>query len=248
MHRSGTSCLAGSLQQAGVYLGDVKTENWDNPKGNRENKRLMQLQESVLQSNGGSWANPPEEVAWEPGQYSQLCDLLAEYRPHPLWGFKDPRSLFTFSGLEDCIGRMYLVGTFRNPKSVAASLVKRQQDPRWGSEGKGPPYEFWLQLWNQYNKKLISLWEEKQFPIIDFDLDDEGYRKALHEILRYLGLPEKRYRTTILGGLAGLRRDSREERKSEFFVPSLRSEVSRNTDGLPEDVLETYRRLQQIAR
>ena len=41
MHRSGTSCLAGSLQQAGLELGDVFTSNPFNKKGNREHRDVM---------------------------------------------------------------------------------------------------------------------------------------------------------------------------------------------------------------
>jgi len=37
MHRSGTSCLAGSLQELGLYLGEVYDQNPHNPRGNREN-------------------------------------------------------------------------------------------------------------------------------------------------------------------------------------------------------------------
>ncbi len=38
MHRSGTSCLAGSLQQGGMYLGDVYEHSPHNIKGNRGNQ------------------------------------------------------------------------------------------------------------------------------------------------------------------------------------------------------------------
>jgi len=38
MHRSGTSCLAGCLEEAGLYLGDVNLKAGFNKKGNRENR------------------------------------------------------------------------------------------------------------------------------------------------------------------------------------------------------------------
>ena len=50
MHRSGTSCLAGSLQQQGVYLGEVHEWNPHNLKGNRENPHIMALNEGLLGS------------------------------------------------------------------------------------------------------------------------------------------------------------------------------------------------------
>ena len=63
MHRSGTSVLAGSLQEAGLVLGDVVTQAPHNKKGNRENRAIMFMQEDLLQSNGGSWDNPPKNGA-----------------------------------------------------------------------------------------------------------------------------------------------------------------------------------------
>jgi len=37
MHRSGTSCLAGCLQAAGLISGEVNIQAMYNAKGNREN-------------------------------------------------------------------------------------------------------------------------------------------------------------------------------------------------------------------
>ena len=39
MHRSGTSCLTGSLQDKGLYLGQVSQRGTFNKKGNRERWR-----------------------------------------------------------------------------------------------------------------------------------------------------------------------------------------------------------------
>ena len=36
MHRSGTSCLAGSLEQQGLFLGETNTRGPFNLRGNRE--------------------------------------------------------------------------------------------------------------------------------------------------------------------------------------------------------------------
>jgi len=63
MHRSGTSCLTGLLEDAGVPLGDVQKENPHNPLGNQENLRIMHLHDAVLAANGGSWDAPPAEPA-----------------------------------------------------------------------------------------------------------------------------------------------------------------------------------------
>lgn len=58
MHRSGTSCLTGLLQQTGLELGDVVTEAPHNKKGNRENLDIMRLNDDVLAHSRGSWDRP----------------------------------------------------------------------------------------------------------------------------------------------------------------------------------------------
>ena len=54
MHRSGTSCLAGSLQEAGIYLGDVVTSAAHNQKGNRENVHSMMMCWAIVVGRGMS--------------------------------------------------------------------------------------------------------------------------------------------------------------------------------------------------
>src|SRR5439155_26061425 len=90
MHRSGTSWLTGSLEEAGLYLGDVRTESKHNPKGNRESEVLQNLHESVLEDNGGSWRKPKWPNVWSDERRAELKRYIAQV-DHKLWGFKDPR-------------------------------------------------------------------------------------------------------------------------------------------------------------
>ena len=59
MHRSGTSCLTGSLQEAGLSLGDCHTWNPHNLRGNRENQAFVDLHDDILKANHGAWDAPP---------------------------------------------------------------------------------------------------------------------------------------------------------------------------------------------
>src|SRR5919109_2739213 len=133
MHRSGTSSLAGSLQQHGVHLGKVFEENVFNKKGNRENAEIMKLNNDVLAANGGSWHNPPLEVHWNQELAESRNAIITTFieSQSPFWGFKDPRSLLTFDfwmeGLEGI--NVSLVGSYRNPLLVAKSLYARNKMP-----------------------------------------------------------------------------------------------------------------------
>src|SRR6266576_5199367 len=92
MHRSGTSCLAGSLEQQGLFLGEVNTSAPFNRRGNRERFDVMNLQEEILEASGGSWSSPPAVVEWQEEHVERAQRILAEHAGQPVWGFKDPRT------------------------------------------------------------------------------------------------------------------------------------------------------------
>jgi hypothetical protein len=98
MHRSGTSCLTGSLQEAGLYLGAINESAPNNAKGNRENLAIMDLQNEVLAASGGAWDRPPDAVVWSAEHKARRDALIATYPADRIWGFKDPRTLLTLEG------------------------------------------------------------------------------------------------------------------------------------------------------
>ena len=179
MHRSGTSCLTGSLEQAGLYLGNVNRKAPYNLKGNNENRAIMDLNDSVLSENGASWDNPPDTVARWPGELKQLRDqLLSAYPEGQIIGFKDPRTLFTLEGWLEALPGARLVGTFRHPLAVARSLEARNNFTLERSLG----------LWYAYNSRLLKLKENNDFPLICFDWPADKYSAALHSICNRLNL------------------------------------------------------------
>jgi hypothetical protein len=178
MHRSGTSCLAGSLQESGLELGDVVTQARHNPKGNRENLRIMKLHDAVLAANGGAWDEPPARVCWTDAQRRDRDAIMDDYVGVARWGFKDPRTLLTLDGWLEVLERVRFVGSLRHPRAVATSLQRRN----------GGPLGRWLDLWAVYNERLLALHEQQAFPIVDFGVDDATYREALRLVIDQLGL------------------------------------------------------------
>jgi len=178
MHRSGTSSLAGSLEEAGLYLGDVQTDNPWNTKGNREHLEIMHLHDAVLEASGGSWDQPPPVVKWNDSHRRRRDEIIAGYAGHDRWGFKDPRTLLTIDGWLDVLPRRELVGTFRDPIPVAESLMRRG-----GGDLAG-----WVELWVTYNTRLLDLHAHLGFPLVDFDLEPAVYQRRLSEIAEQLGL------------------------------------------------------------
>jgi tetratricopeptide (TPR) repeat protein len=149
MHRSGTSCLAGSLQAAGLPGGEVVKYANDNLKGNRENLLIMQLNDQVLAHNDGRWDNPPTTMNYTTQHQQKRDKLIQELNSQfPVWMFKDPRTALTFPFWQEGIPNLQLIGTFRYPLKVAMSLYQRQAISIPLREG--------IKLWIHYNNLILK--------------------------------------------------------------------------------------------
>ncbi|MFH1795024.1 MAG: hypothetical protein ABIK36_17810 [Pseudomonadota bacterium] len=218
MHRSGTSCLAGCLQAAGLFLAEVKTHSTHNKKGNRENIAVMHLNDEVLASNGGSWRNPPASVVWSGSQLAkgkQVAKAIAWEGP---WGFKDPRTLPTLDGWVSILGKVEIAASCRHPLAVAQSLNRR--DPTLSiDEG--------LQLWQAYNERLVGVAARLPIRLIDYDRSGETYLDAVVRIARDLALPEP-------------------EAAARFYDDDLRHQAIDEARSIPPSLAHTYARLQEL--
>ncbi len=125
MHRSGTSCLAGCLQEAGLELGDVVERAPHNPKGNRENLAIRSLNDDVLAYSNGAWDQPPENLRWTRGHRRRRDEIISGYAEFSPWGFKDPRTVLTLPFCGEVLPHLLFAGTFRHPMAVAGSLAWR---------------------------------------------------------------------------------------------------------------------------
>lgn len=183
MHRSGTSCLAGMLRQYGLFLGDVSQKSRFNPKGNQESWEVRDIDEQLLNAQGGSWYHPVE-VKTIPSLLSLRILRFRRQMENQLkpWGIKDPRLLFCMDAWRLLPDR--LVGTFRHPATVKESLVQRnkeKQDPITISD--------WEALWFQYNRQLVDLYCRQPFPVVDFDWEEQRYQRMVALIAGWLNLP-----------------------------------------------------------
>lgn len=218
MHRSGTSCLTGSLQEAGLHLGDCHTWNPHNLKGNRENQDIVDINDKVLADNDGAWDEPPERSLWNEGHRDMARELFQGYAEHPLFGFKDPRTLLVLDGWKAMFPDMRFIGIFRHPNAVVQSLDKRS----------GMPREKGLALWYEYNRRLLRQYREQPFPILCFDDESEAFQDKLQAVLKALGFE--------VGDWAG-----------EFYDGVLRSDREDTDTPLPWVIRRLYRKLQRLA-
>ena len=179
MHRSGTSMLTGTLQEAGLVLGDVVTEAPHNRKGNRESLPIRSLHDDLLVSAGGDWRSPPEMVVWRPVHRLLRDALIERFTNQPIWGFKDPRSLLCLEGWLEALPQLEAVAIVRHPLEVAVSLQLRDRMPL--VEG--------VALWESYNRRLLHWIEKLGCPLLVFEPDSELMKQQLASVLKSLDLP-----------------------------------------------------------
>jgi hypothetical protein len=216
MHRSGTSCLTGTLQEAGLFLGDCHTWNKHNERGNRENQKFVDLHDDILKANGGAWDAPPARVIWSAEHIARAKELLADHTGEPNFGFKDPRALLAIDGWKAVFPAIEFVGIYRHPNAVAKSLQKRSSKSREES----------LRLWYAYNRILYKEYKKKPFPILNFDDDEEV-------------LDEKIFR---VAGEMGFAHQSGEEK---FYTADLKHNDAAGGPSLPWKVGRLYNKLKK---
>ena len=219
MHRSGTSCLAGCLEEAGLFLGDVNTSARFNEKGNRENFSAMEIHDAVLADAGAAWDSPPASPAsWSNTSQEKLASVIGSYPVDKIWGLKDPRLLFVMDGWRK-LASPRLVGTFRHPGEVAESLQRRAKS--WNQPmGDARAHDLWM----RYNQRLLEERAETAFPIVRYP--DRDYIRKVQGICDDLGLnPPQTF---------------------SFFDDDLRHHESPATE-IPTALRETWNELNDVA-
>ena len=167
MHRSGTSLLAGSLEAAGLSLGEVNNAAPFNRKGNKENESIRDLNDALLAASGAAWNRPPgRQAPWSRDDEERARSLVGPYlaakRP---WGFKDPRTVWTVEGWLRLLPHARPVGVFRHPSLVVQSLMARSGDLAIDADHA-------LRLWCAYNAELLRLQGEHGFPMLHFGTEE----------------------------------------------------------------------------
>ena len=185
MHRSGTSLLTGSLEAAGLHLGEVNNAARYNPKGNKENESIRRFHNGLMSRYGTAWDRPPKhQIQWTPADEKRARVLVEPYfhaaRP---WGFKDPRTVWTIEGWLRIVRGARMIAVFRHPSLVVRSLGARRRSI-------GPDDA--LRLWCAYNCEIVRLQGKYGFPVLHFGSGRAlraEFINPLTSFARSMGLP-----------------------------------------------------------
>jgi hypothetical protein len=218
MHRSGTSCLAGSLQERGLFLGQVHESNPYNRKGNRENQTIMDMNDEILLYNNAAWNRPPtRKLIWNDVHSRIREHIISEFNAvnSIFWGFKDPRTLLTLNFWLSGLNEWKFIGAVRHPILVAKSLQSRN----------GYEINQGLELWLAYNMRLLYLLKQNAFPVISFDVNPDEYRYKVEMAAKQIGLTDKN-----LGA-------------NDFYDGELISQLQVGKYDLPDNIRTVYERI-----
>jgi len=139
-HRSASSLVAKALHEAGVNMGDELLSGLpDNPEGHFEDMDFLKKNVELL--GGNIWNDVDRELT-----DADTSALIAAKNVHPLWGWKDPRTVLTIEKYYAHLDDPIIIGLFRKPELVAKSMARRgdisEQDA--------------LALAKAYNRKIID--------------------------------------------------------------------------------------------
>jgi hypothetical protein len=243
MHRSGTSAITRGMQALGVYLGDDFLDPQpDNPTGYWEDINIFEINERLLGVFGLRWEDVGliNDDLWQDTEVDALREeaieyLGAKFTSHPLWGFKDPRTIRLLPFWQPILQALGVdesyVLAIRNPRSVADSLKQRQ-----GIDAVTAHL-----LWLIYLVPNLSKIANRPFIVADYDLVMADPCSQLERIANELKIPlNEASRTGI------------EKFANEFLDPALRhsffdaSEFERDLN-LPPLSREAYLWLRRLA-
>jgi hypothetical protein len=135
MHRSGTSSFVGLAARLGAALGsDLLEANEFNPRGYGEHRRVVEIHDRFLGSQGLAWDSPRRPAGFEGAAADEARGalrelLLREFAAAPLFAVKDPRLCRLLPLWQPVLASLEVrpawVLLLRHPLEIAASLERR---------------------------------------------------------------------------------------------------------------------------
>ncbi|MBS0488142.1 MAG: sulfotransferase [Proteobacteria bacterium] len=160
MHRSGTSVLARTLNLLGIAVGDneslLPAHPTDNPSGYWERSDIVACHDEFLAAGGYSWSRVAGfsasdlglavRQALEKRLRQSIAQLDRSGRP---WLVKDPRLCLLVSQWLPLFDQIACVVAVRDPRDVAASILRERLRGAYTSN-------FLLMLWEKYLRTAMS--------------------------------------------------------------------------------------------
>lgn len=189
--RSGTSLTMRLLNILGVEIGDqqdlLPPLDGDNSHGYWEPRWMIDLNDEILSTLGGTWWRPlPLQGGWErqaelePLRERARVLLQQKFGSATLWGWKDPRTTLTLPFWKELVADIRYVICLRNPADAISSIQRRPEpDLSIGA---------WSDLWLEYAARALSETQGHTREFIFYEDYFHHGKKQIDRLASFLGL------------------------------------------------------------
>ena len=186
MHRSGTSLLARTLHELGLYCGEdneLLPAAPDNIFGFFERRDVKEVNDQLLQENGFSWNAlvdfDPLELNFESIDKfkQQAFKIIKELNKNGSWFIKDPRCCLLYTHWLSLLQEAKIIFVYRHPSDIANSLKLRNN----------LPVSIGLALWEKYMRSLF-LFARDEIIFVNFHNLINDCQNELSKLIKNLDL------------------------------------------------------------
>jgi hypothetical protein len=186
MHRSGTSCVTGSLVLAGAtagYNSELTGVSVENPNGFWERRDLRNFCDMLLQGSNADWwklsAFSTSDIAPElrENALTVAAEATRQLNRHRPWIAKEPRFCLVLPVLLELVPNPVCIHIFRDPLEVAQSLKTRDSIP----------IQQGIALWEFYNHMAIRNSEHLRVVRVSYASLLRNPKKAVNGLIERLG-------------------------------------------------------------
>jgi len=193
MHKSGTTLTSQILHNSGISMVESDNQDVSYDKGNKyERQSVLALNMEILGARDYEVRDlpNPKSLALTGKQRAEIREIIDSCsKSHKDWGFKDPRSLYTYPCWKQELPEHRIVGIFRPPEEIWPrfrwrGLRKRYLNPFWA-------WQF-LSRWVEHNECLVNYMQDGNVNCLLID-----YREMmasdieLGRLEKFTGLPLK---------------------------------------------------------
>ncbi len=198
--RAGTSMTMRTLNLLGVHVGSpdgLVEPGPGGPKGFWERREIIELNDRLLRSQGGSWRKPPRlEPGWEQApelaeERERARELLEEtFGGHELWGWKDPRVSLLTAFWQCLVPDLRYVICLRNPIDAADSIsppAGQKQEEGFYYSRRGPKQERAYRLWLTYVASALANTAGRPRTFVSYEDHFDDRRATVERLARFVG-------------------------------------------------------------
>ena len=193
MHKSGTTLVSQILHNSGVNMVEA-AETWVSyDEGNKyERESALALNMEILDVRNYEVRDlpQPKNLTLTPAQREKMRDIIASASDkYSDWGFKDPRSVYTYPLWRQELPEHRIIGIYRSPDEIWPrfrwrGLRKRYLNPLWA-------WQF-LSRWMEHNLSLIEYLQSATSPYLLLDYRElMGTDTEIDRLQAFTGFPIK---------------------------------------------------------